>query len=78
MKQRGCFREKKGKGKVIVWNGWSKKGKEKQKELGGKQLGAKDIKKRWQEYIDELYKRELNDPDNHNSVITHIEPDILE
>ena len=39
---------------------------------------AKDIKKRWQEYIDELYKRELNDPDNHNSVITHIEPDILE
>ena len=39
---------------------------------------AKDIKKRWQEYIDELYKRELNDPDNHNSVITHIEPDIME
>ena len=38
---------------------------------------AKDIK-RWQEYIDELYKRELNDPDNHNNVITHIEPDILE
>ena len=39
---------------------------------------AEDIKKKWQEYIDELYKRELNDPDNHNNVITHIEPDILE
>ena len=39
---------------------------------------AKDIKKRWQEYREELYKRELNGPDNHNNVITHIEPDILE
>ena len=37
---------------------------------------AKDIKKRWQEYT-ELYKRDLNDPDNHNSVITHLEADIL-
>ena len=34
--------------------------------------------KRWQEYIEELYKKDLNDPDNHNSVITHLEPDILE
>ena len=41
---------------------------------------AEDIKKRWQEYTEELYKKELNDPDNHNGVITHthLEPDILE
>ena len=39
---------------------------------------AEDIKKRWQEYTEELYKTCLNDPDNHNSVITHLEPDILE
>ena len=39
---------------------------------------AEDIKKRWQEYIVELYKKGLNDPDNHNGVITHQEPDILE
>ena len=37
-----------------------------------------DIKKRWQEYIEELYKKDLHDPDNHNDVITHIEPDNLE
>ena len=39
---------------------------------------AEDIKKRWQEYKEELYKKDLHDPDNHNSVITHLEPDILE
>ena len=39
---------------------------------------AKDIKKRWQEYTEELYKKDLHDPDNHNGVITHLEPDILE
>ena len=39
---------------------------------------AEDIKKRWQEYTDELSKRDLNDSDNHNDVITHPEPDILE
>ena len=37
-----------------------------------------DIKKRWQEYTEVLYKKELHDPDNHNGVITHLEPDILE
>ena len=37
-----------------------------------------EIKKRWQEYKEELYKKEINDPDNHNGVITHLEPDILE
>ena len=39
---------------------------------------AEDIKKRWQEYIEELYKKSLSDPDNHDGVITHLEPDILE
>ena len=39
---------------------------------------AKDIKKKWQEYTEELYKRGLHDPDNHDGVITHLEPDILE
>ena len=39
---------------------------------------AEDIKKRWQEYTEELYKTELHDPDNHDGVITHLEPDILE
>ena len=38
---------------------------------------AEDIKKRWQEYTEELYKNDLHDPDNHNGVITHREPDIL-
>ena len=39
---------------------------------------AEDIKKRWQEYTEELYKKDCHDPDNHNGVITHLEPDILE
>ena len=39
---------------------------------------AEDIKKRWQEYTEELYKKDLHNPDNHDSVITHLEPDILE
>ena len=39
---------------------------------------AEDIKKRWQEYTEEWYKRDLHDPDNHDGVITHLEPDILE
>ena len=39
---------------------------------------AEDIKKRWQEYTEELYRRDLNDPDNHDGVISHLEPDILE
>ena len=39
---------------------------------------AKDIKKRWHEYTEELYKKDLHDSDNHNGVITHLEPDILE
>ena len=39
---------------------------------------AEDIKKTWQEYTEELYKKDLCDPDNHNGVITHLEPDTLE
>ena len=39
---------------------------------------AEDIKKRWQEYTEELYKKDLHDPDRHNDVITHVDPDILE
>ena len=39
---------------------------------------AEDIEKRWQEYTEELYKKDLHDPDNHDGVITHLEPDILE
>ena len=39
-------------------------------------IEAEDIKKRWQEYTEKPYKKDLNDPDNHNGVITHLEPDI--
>ena len=39
---------------------------------------AEDIEKRWQEYMEERYKKDLNDPDNHNGVMTHLKPDILE
>ena len=49
------------------------------KDRNGMDLtGAEDIKKRWQEYTEELYKKDLHDPDNHNGVITHLEPAILE
>ena len=49
------------------------------KERNGKDLTeAEDIKKRWQECTEELYKKDLNDPDNHNGVVTQLEPDILE
>ena len=49
------------------------------KDINGRDLtGAEDIKKRWQEYTEELYKKDLHDQDNHDGVITHLEPDILE
>ena len=49
------------------------------KDRNGRDLTeAEDIKKRWQEYTEELYKKELHDPDNHSGVITHLQPDILE
>ena len=49
------------------------------KDRNGRDLTeAEDIKKRWQEYTEEPFKKDLHDPDNHDSVITHLEPDILE
>ena len=49
------------------------------KDRNGRDLTeAEDIKKRWQEYTEELYKKDVNDPDNHDGVITHLEPEILE
>ena len=49
------------------------------KDRNGKELTeAKDIKMRWQEYREELYKKQLNDTDNHDGMITYLEPDILE
>ena len=48
------------------------------KDRNGMDLKETDIKKRWQEYTEELYKKDLHDPDNHNGVITNVEPDILE
>ena len=44
----------------------------------GQKAEAEDIKKRWQEYTEELYKKDLHDPDNHHGVITHLEPETLE
>ena len=48
------------------------------KDRNGMDQEEEDIKKRWQEYTEELYQTDLHDPDNHNGVITHLEPDILE
>ena len=48
------------------------------KDRNGMDLTEADIKKRWQEYTEELNKKDLHDPDNHDGVITHLEPDILE
>jgi len=48
------------------------------KDRNGMDLTEAEFIKKWQEYTEELYKKDLHDPDNHNSVITHLEPDILE
>ena len=48
------------------------------KDRNGRDLTEADIKKRWQEYTEELYKKDLHNPDNHDGVITDLEPDILE
>ena len=49
------------------------------KDRNGRDLTeAKDIRRKWQEYTEELYKKDLHNPENHDSVITHLEPDILE
>ena len=47
-------------------------------DRNGMALTEEDTKKRWQEYTEELYKKDLHDPDNYDGVITHLEPDILE
>ena len=61
-----------GKGQFSFKDGLNKR----QKWYGPNR--SKDIKKRWQEYTEELYKKDLHDPDNHDGVITNLEPDILE
>ena len=48
------------------------------KDLLTSHFWDEDTKKRWQDYIEELYKKDLHDPDNHDGVVTHLEPDILE
>ena len=48
------------------------------KDRNSMDLTEEEIKKRWQEYTEELYKKDIHDPDNHDGVITHVEPDILE
>ena len=48
------------------------------KDRNGRDQTEEDIKKRWQEYTEELYEKDFNDPDNHSRVITHLEPDILD
>ena len=48
------------------------------KDRNGMRLTEEGIKKRWQEYTEQLYKKDLNDPDNRGGMITHLEPDILE
>ena len=55
-----------------------KDGLDKGQKWYGPKIEAEDIKKRWQKYTEELYKKDLHDPDNHDGVITHLEPDILE
>ena len=63
--------------KIKRYQGNSSSNMGKIKDRNGMDL-TEAIKKRWQEYTEELYKKGLHDPDNHNDVITHLEPDILE
>ena len=56
-----------------------RRNKQNSKRMKSKYLTeAEDIKKRWQDYTEELYRKDLHDPDNHDGVITHLDPDILE
>ena len=77
-------KEQNGKGQRFLLKNWRyqgniscKDGLDKGKEWYGPNR-AEDIKKRWQEYTEELYKKDLHDQHNHDDVITHLEPDILE
>ena len=62
----------------MILNGLPWKRREIKDRNGMDLTEAEDIKKRWQEYTEELHKKKLHDPDNHDGVITHLEPDILE
>ena len=71
-KTRDLFKKMRYQGNILCKDGHNR---------GQKWYGlteAEDIKKRWQEYTEELYKKDLHNPDNHNDMITHLEPDILE
>ena len=72
-KTRDSFKKIRYQGNVSCKDGHNKE----QKWYGPKRSRGY-IKKKWQEYTEEIYKKDLNDPDNHNGVITHREPDILE
>ena len=48
------------------------------KDRNGREAEAEDIKKRWQKYTEEMYRKDIHNPDNHDGLITHVEPDILE
>ena len=71
-KTRDLFKKIRCQGNISCKDGHNKG----QKWYG--QTEAEDIKMRWQEYTEELYKKDLHDPDDHDGVTTHIEPDILE
>ena len=72
--QRSLQEKQRYQGNISCKDGLSKG----QKQCGPKAEEAEDITKRWQEYTEELYKKDLHDPDNHDDVITNLEPDILE
>ena len=72
-KTRNLLENWRHQGNILCQDGHNRK-----KRNGMDLKEAGDIKKRWQEYIGKLYKKDLHDPDNHDGVITHLEPDILE
>ena len=66
-------------GSLVGWHLWGRRvGHDWSDLTAAAATEAEDIKKRWQEYTEEVYKKDLHDPDSHNGVITHLEPDILE
>ena len=71
-KTRDLFKKIRYQGNISCKDGLNKRQK------GMDLTEAEDIKKRWQEYTEELYKKELHDPGNHNGIIIHLQPDILE
>ena len=61
-----------------VWSWQARRQGPRQEKKKKKETEAKNIKKTWQEYTEDLYKKDLHDPDNHEGMITHLEPNILE